>query len=80
MKHLSREELDAYLNKQLGVFRTFQCFLHLRSCERCQALLQECREDQELIDAAKQAQKEFDLPDDPELEQHLSTIFDKKQS
>lgn len=53
-RHLTTEQLSAYLDEALSVEEQTQCNTHLRTCERCQQALAALRETVKLLHALPQ--------------------------
>ena len=49
MKHYTKEELDLYRNGKLSILSRISCSAHLKECQECANLLEELKEDDQLL-------------------------------
>ncbi len=54
MKHYSKEELELYRNRELGLWNQMVCRAHLKKCTQCRTLLQRLEKDNPLLNSLKE--------------------------
>lgn len=59
MKHYSKEELEMYRNRELGVWNQMVCKAHLKKCVECRASLQNLDKEDTLLRTLKKSVRLF---------------------